>query len=101
MENDKFAVVGMARWQGLSRKRQVCRGLRIVQRSYGARTAGSGDRPDLRLMLLPPETAPLDLDRNEQLYWRLMELAKLRQRRVSLEMLRRARLWVTPGLWRR
>ena len=36
--------------------------------------------------------------RNEQLlYWRLMKLAKLRQRRASLEMLRRARRWDTPG----
>ena len=38
-----------------------------MQRSYGAWTADGGDRPDLRLMLLPPETAPpLELDRNEQ-----------------------------------
>ncbi len=42
-------------------------------------------------MTLPPETAPpWDLDRNERLYWRLMELVKLWQRRASLEMLRRA-----------
>ncbi len=69
-----------------------------MQRSYGAWTADGGDRPDLRLMLLPPETAPpLELDRNEQLYLRLMELAKLRRRRASLEMLRRARRWVVPG----
>ena len=61
--------------------------MRIVERSDGARTAGGG-RPDLRMMTLPPEmAAPLDLDHNEQLYWRFGELAKLRQRRASLEML--------------
>ena len=76
-------------------------GLRIVERSDGTRTAGEG-RPDLRLMTLPPETAaPLDLDHNEQLYWRFGELAKLRQRRASLEMLLRAGSWSSRGLWRR
>ena len=92
----------LPRVAGPSRKRQVCRGLRIVQRSDGAWTAGGGDRPDLRLMLLPPETAPpRDLDRNERLYWRLGDLAKLRRRRASLEMLRRACGGSPRGLWRR
>ena len=52
-------------------------------------------------LTLPPETAPLrGLDRNEQLNWRVRELAKVRGQRARLVRLRWARRVVTLGLWR-
>ena len=53
-------------------------------------------------LTLPPETAPLrGLDRNEQLNWRVRELAKVRRQRAGLVRLRWARRVLTLGLWRR
>ena len=53
-------------------------------------------------LTLPPETAPLrGLDRNEQLNWRVRELAKVRGQRAGLVRLRWARRVLTLGLWRR
>ena len=53
-------------------------------------------------LTLTPETAPLrGLDRNEQLNWRVRELAKVRQRLARLVRLRWARRVLTLGLWRR
>ena len=53
-------------------------------------------------LTLPPETAPLrGLDRNEQLNWRVRELAKVRRQRARLELLRWVRRMLTLGLWRR
>ena len=52
-------------------------------------------------LTLPPETAPLrGLDRDEQLSWRVRELAAVRRRRNKLELLRWARRVLTLGLWR-
>ena len=52
-------------------------------------------------LTLPPETAPLrGLDRNEQLNWRVRELAKVRCQRAGLVRLRWARRVLTLGLWR-
>ena len=53
-------------------------------------------------LTLPPETAPLrGLDRNEQLNWRVRELAKVRRQRAGLVRLRWVRRVLTLGLWRR
>ncbi|MDE2842773.1 MAG: hypothetical protein OXN21_05250 [Chloroflexota bacterium] len=53
-------------------------------------------------LTLPRETAPLrGLDRNEQLSWRLRELAGIRRRRARLELLRRALRLLTLGRWAR
>ena len=53
-------------------------------------------------LTLPPETAPLrGLDRNEQLNWRVRELAKVRRQRAGLVRLRWLRRVLTLGLWRR
>ena len=53
-------------------------------------------------LTLPPETTPLrGLDRNEQLNWRVRELAKVRRQRARLVRLRWARRVLTLGLWRR
>ena len=53
-------------------------------------------------LTLPPETAPLrGLDRNEQLNWRVRELAKVKRQRAGLVRLRWARRVLTLGLWRR
>ena len=53
-------------------------------------------------LTLPPETAPLrGLDRNEQLNWRVRELANIRSLRAGLVRLRWARRVLTLGLWRR
>ena len=52
-------------------------------------------------LTLPPETSPLrGLDRNDQLNWRVRELAKVRQRRDRLELLYGAGRLLTLGLWR-
>ena len=52
-------------------------------------------------LTLPPETAPLrGLDRNEQLNWRVRELAKVRRQRAGLVRLRWVRRVLTLGLWR-
>ena len=52
-------------------------------------------------LTLPPETSPLrGLDRNDQLNWRVRELAKVRQRRDRLELLHGAGRLLTLGLWR-
>ena len=51
-------------------------------------------------LTLPPETVPLrGLDRNEQLNWRVRELAKVRRQRAGLVRLRWARRVLTLGLW--
>ena len=43
-------------------------------------------------LTLPPETAPLrGLDRNEQLNWRVRELAKVKRQRAGLVRRRRCR----------
>ncbi len=53
-------------------------------------------------LTLPPETAPLrGLDRNDQLNWRVRELAKVRRQRAGLVRLRWVRRMLTLGLWRR
>lgn len=77
-----------------------------------ARTAGGGDRQDLRpIAFLPgeargltlsPYTAPLrGLGGNGQLSRRLRALKRIRRRRASLEILRGVRCWLTMGLWRK
>ena len=53
-------------------------------------------------LTLPPETAPLrGLDRNEQLNWRVRELAKVKRLRARLVRRRWMRRVLTLGLWRR
>ena len=52
-------------------------------------------------LTLPPETAPLGgLERREQWSWRERELARVRRRRVRLELLHGARRVLSLGLWR-
>lgn len=52
-------------------------------------------------LTLPPETAPLvGPERREQSSWRERELAKVRERRARLELLRWLRRALTLGLWR-
>ena len=52
-------------------------------------------------LTLPPETSPLrGLDRNDQLNWRVRELAKVRQQRARLELLHGAGRLLSLGLWR-